>query len=47
LGLPPSHWVLISGSLTAQTAVPEPPSLLLLLSALTGLGVLLGKRRLP
>jgi len=42
-GLPPSHWALISGSLTAQTAVPEPPSLLLLLSALAGLGALLGK----
>ena len=46
-GLPPSRWDLISGSLTAQTAVPEPPSLLLLLSALTGLGALLGTRLLP
>jgi len=39
IGLPPSKWDLISGSLT----VPEPPSLLLLLSALAGLGALLGK----
>jgi hypothetical protein len=46
-GLPPSRWDLISGSLTAQTAVPEPPSLPLLLSALAGLGALLGKRLLP
>ena len=44
-GLPPSRWNLISGSLTAQTAVPEPPSLLLLLSALTGLGALLRCRQ--
>ena len=44
-GLPPSHWNLISGSLIAQTAVPEPPSLLLLLSALTGLGALLRCRQ--
>ena len=39
IGLPPSKWDLISGSLT----VPEPPSLLLLLSALAGLGAVLGK----
>ena len=44
-GLPPSRWNLISGSLIAQTAVPEPPSLLLLLSALTGLGALLRCRQ--
>jgi hypothetical protein len=44
-GLPPSRWDLISGSLIAQTAVPEPPSLLLLLSALTGLGALLRCRQ--
>jgi hypothetical protein len=44
-GLPPSSWALTSGSLAEP--VPEPPSLLLLFSALMGLGALLGKRRLP
>lgn len=37
-------WLLTSGSLTQAAAAPEPPSLLLLLSALAGLGGLLGKR---
>ena len=46
-GLPPSRWTLISGSLASQAAVPEPSSLLLMLSGLTGMGLLLGKRVLP
>ena len=44
IGLPPSVWTLTSGSLTPAT-VPEPPSLVLLLSALAGLGVALRRRR--
>jgi hypothetical protein len=47
VGLPPTPTVydLSSGSLTA--AVPEPPSILVLLSALAGLGAVLYTRRLP
>jgi hypothetical protein len=47
IGGPPqgSDWALISGSLTPAAAVPEPSSLLLLLTVLACLGGLLGLSR--
>lgn len=49
VGLPPkpTDYDLSSGSLTEATAIPEPSSVLLLLSALAGLGAVLYTRRLP
>ena len=40
-------WLLTSGSLTPAATVPEPSSVLLLLSALADLGGLFGRRLLP